>query len=110
MLESSKKMFQNNMIEKAGIIIFLFGNNYYNGELKISQGVLHDFQRAQEQHKYLIPVGSTGYCADYILTEIENDIENYLYLKPYIRKLKLEKNPQKLVELIITIIKNIKSM
>lgn len=110
MLASSKKMFQNNMIEKAGIIIFLFGNNYYDGELKISQGVLHDFQRAQEQNKYLIPVGSTGYCAEYILSILENNIENYLYLKPYLKKLKSEKNPQKLVELIIAIIKEIKSM
>lgn len=110
MNESSKKMFQNNMIENAGIIIFLFGNNYYDGELKISQGVLHDFQRAQEHHKYIIPVGTTGYCAEYILSEIEKNIDEYIYLKPYLHKLKSEKNPQKLVELIISIIKYIKSL
>ena len=107
---SSKKMFQNNMIENAGIIIFLFGNNYYNGELKLSQGVLHDFQRAQQQHKYIIPVGSTGYCAEYILSEIEKNINEYTYLKPYLHQLKIERNPKKLVELIIAIIKYIKSL
>ena len=110
MSKSSKEMFQNNMIEKAGIIIFLFGNNYYDGELRISQGVLHDFQRAKEQGKYLIPVGSTGYCAEHILLEIERNIENYPYLKPHLNDLKSEKNPQKLVDLIMTIIKDIKSI
>ena len=98
------------MIENAGIIIFLFGNNYYDGELKISQGVLHDFQRAQEHHKYIIPVGTTGYCAEYILSEIEKNIDEFIYLKPYLHKLKSEMNPQKLVELIISIIKYIKSL
>ena len=110
MNKTSKKMFQNNMIENAGVIIFLFGNNYYDGELKISQGVLHDFQRAQEQHKYLIPVGSTGFCAKYILSEIEENIDDYKYLKYYLSKLKSENDPQKLVKLIINILNDIKSL
>lgn len=110
MEESSKKMFQNNMIEKAGVVLFLFGNNYYDDELKISQGVLHDFERASAQHKYIIPVGSTGFCAEYILNIVETDIDNYSYLKPYINKLKSERNPDKLVKLILDIIEEIKDL
>lgn len=108
MSTSSKKMFQNNMIEKAGIVLFLFGNNFYDSELKISQGVLHDFERAIEHHKYIIPVGSTGFCAEYILNIIEKNIDNYKYLEPYLVELKTEHNPKELVEIILKVIENIR--
>ena len=110
MKESSKKMFQNNMIEKAGIVIFLFGNNYYNGQLKDSQGVFHDYERALKHHKYIIPIGATGFCSEFILSEVEKNIDDFLYLKPFLSKLKSEKNPQKLVELILNVIETIKSL
>lgn len=105
---SSKKMFQNNMIEKSGIVLFLFGNNFYDSELEISRGVLHDFERALEQHKYIIPVASTGFCAEHILNIMEKDIDSYKYLKPYLNKLRNERNPEKLVDVIIEIIDNIR--
>lgn len=106
---SSKRMFQHNMIEEAGIILFLFGNNFYDSELKISQGVLHDFERATEQHKYIVPVGSTGFCAEHILNLVEKNIDNYKYLEPYLYVLKNECNPDKLVDIILKVIDNIRS-
>ena len=88
--------------------LFLFGNNFYDSELEISRGVLHDFERALEQHKYIIPVASTGFCAEHILNIMEKDIDSYKYLKPYLNKLRNERNPEKLVDVIIEIIDNIR--
>lgn len=110
MKKDSKKMFQDNMISEVGIVIFLFGNNYYDGELKNSKGVYHDYERALEQKKYIIPVGSTGYCAEQILSEIEEDIGNYPYLKPFLSELKTEKEPEKLVKVIMNVINEINKL
>jgi hypothetical protein len=108
MKPEAKTMFQNNMISKAGIIIFLFGNNYYNGKLLSSRGVMHDFERAIKANKYVIPIGSTGFASKDILDIIVNDIDKYAYLKPYINKLLDETNSEKLITLILTIIQDIR--
>ena len=104
---STKKMFQLDMISPVGIVIFLFGNQYYNGELCNSKGVWHDFERALELKKFIIPVGSTGYAALEIEEKLEQFPECYSYLNQYWKKLKLEKDPEKLSDLIIEIIKSI---
>lgn len=110
MSEESKKLFQHNMISQAGIILFIFGNQYYNGELSISKGVLEDYERALAQNKYIIPVGSTGFASEKILNEIETNIENYKYLKLYINDLKEERDPLKLIDVVINVIKSIRDI
>ena len=105
--QQAKTMFQNNMIAETGIVIFLFGNQYYNGTLSTSNGVMNDFKRTMEQNKYIIPVGSTGFAAKEIMDYIGNDKEHYSYLKPFWEKLSTEKDPEALSDLIIEIIKRI---
>lgn len=107
MEKKAKKMFQDNMISEAGIVIFIFGNNYYNGKLESSLGVMGDYERAKEQNKFMIPIGSTGFASLDILNEMENDKEKYPYLKNFWNFLRTERDPQKLSDLIIEIIKKI---
>ncbi len=83
-----KKMFQDNMISEAGIVLFLFGNQYYNGELKSSKGVIEDFHRAVEQDRYIIPIPTTGFASEEIFNEIINHIDDYFYLAGFLDELK----------------------
>lgn len=104
----AKKNYQNKMISESGIIIFLFGNNFYDGNLEVSKGVLHDFARAKEQGKFIIPVGSTGWAAKKISDEIFSNIDDYQYLKQFIEKLNNTKDYEELTTLIISCINFIK--
>lgn len=105
----AKNNYQQNMISQVGIVIFLFGNQYYDNELEISRGVMHDYERALEQKKYIIPVGSTGFAAENILNDIENNIEKFPYLRPFISQLRNEKDTYRLVALIFRIIDYIRN-
>lgn len=96
------------MIKKVGIVIFLFGNNFYDGQLKASKGVLGDYSRALEHNKYIIPVGATGYAAKVILEEIELNIEKFYYLKNFISRLNTETDPDMLVNTILETIEYIR--
>lgn len=96
------------MISQAGIVIFFFGNQYYNNILDISKGVIHDYERAKAQQKYIIPIGSTGFAAEWILNNIEININDFTYLKPFMKRLKNERNPEKIVTLVLEIINYIR--
>lgn len=105
----AKKKFQNNMISEAGIVIFLFGNQYYDNTLQNSRGVIHDFRRAVDQNRFVIPVASTGWASLEIFQEILSNFSNYSYLKDFMDQLLIERDPDKLSDLIISCIKYIKS-
>lgn len=103
----TKKMFQNDMISEVGIVVFLFGNQYYGGKLCSSKGVYDDYKRAVEQNKFMIPVGSTGFAALDILNEMEMEKNKYSYLNGYWKDLRSQNDPEKLCALIIEIISKI---
>ncbi|SEK28890.1 SIR2 family protein [Paenibacillus sp. OK003] len=104
----AKKMYQDDMIKKVGIVIFLFGNNFYDGQLQVSKGVLGDYSRALEHNKYIIPVGATGYAAKFISGKIELNINNFHYLKKFISRLNTETDPDMLVNTILETIEYIR--
>lgn len=103
----AKKLFQNDMMSQAGIVIILFGNQYYDGKLSNSKGVFHDYQRALEHKRFIIPVGVTGYSALEIQKDMEIHKDEYPYLQNYWEDLRNEKDINALVQLILTIIKKI---
>lgn len=107
MNKDSKKMFQTNMINEAGIVLFLFGNKYYNGTLSSSRGVFEDFTMAKENKKYIIPVGATGFAALDIQNELEKNKSNYPYLEGFWDDLKDSSDINKLINTILNIIDNI---
>lgn len=107
-IPNAKNNFQKNMISQAGIILFFWGNQYYDGKLEISRGVLHDYERALAHQKYVIPIASTGYASYYILNDIEKNIDKFPYLKPFLKELKNEKDPDNIISLIFRIIEYIR--
>ena len=105
----SKEVMRNDIYCKNGITIFLFGNQFYNGVLQASKGVMNDYIRAKEQNMYLIPVGSTGGTSKIIFDEIKDNISNYSYLQKYNDILGESTDPEELVKAILNIISDIKN-
>ena len=64
--------YRQDLISKAGIAIFLFGNK--NGDVGITDadGVRKEFEIAKEQGLKLIPVGATGYISKQLWEEVNN--------------------------------------
>ncbi|MDR1697887.1 MAG: SIR2 family protein [Erysipelotrichaceae bacterium] len=104
-----REMYQHNMINDAGIILFLFGNNRYDGIIKPSKTVLEEFERSKKYGKYIIPVGATGYAASIILDAISKENSEFKYLVPHIGTLKDSENIKKLVDTVSEIILSIRN-
>ncbi|WP_342275889.1 SIR2 family protein [Spiroplasma endosymbiont of Nebria brevicollis] len=98
--------YRNKIIEKSGVIIFVFGNKFDKKHNKIinSQGMMEEFEIAKSQNKIIIPIGSTGYMSKKILNLIEKDIKDFKYLKDYLTILKSEKDYKKIVSIIVEIL------
>ena len=69
-----------------------------------SREVYQEFCIAQELGLRVIPVGSTGYEAKIIWDEVKGKINEFYYLSKKISVLGHETNPQKLTEIILSII------
>ncbi len=89
----------------SGIALFMFGQGDLdkNG----SQGVRQEFEVAKELGLKIIPLGVTGYEALNIWNEVKNNTAEYGYLEKYMESLRTEKNADKLVKIIITIINDL---
>ncbi|WP_342275861.1 SIR2 family protein [Spiroplasma endosymbiont of Nebria brevicollis] len=98
--------YRNKIIEKSGVIIFVFGNKFDKKHNKIinSQGMMEEFEIAKSQNKIIILIGSTGYMSKEILDLIIKDIKDFKYLKDYLTILKSEKDYKKIVSIIVEIL------
>lgn len=96
--------YREDIIKNIGITIFLFGNKEVNGEIKNADGCLEEFKIAKETGKIIIPIGSTGYAANQILTEIKNNIEKYTYLKKYVNDLETKTEKEEIIKIVLKII------
>ncbi|CAN7776116.1 SIR2 family protein [Cupriavidus necator] len=66
---------REHIIEKAGIAIFLFGNNRdANGNVALAKGVREEFQIAKRMGLHIIAVGSTGWVAREISERMAADV------------------------------------
>lgn len=101
--------YRESMISKTGIAIFMFGNKQNTDTNKTvdSQGCLEEFQIAKRNKNIIIPIGSTGYVAKKIWDEVNRNLKDYPYLSEDMEKLNSETNIDKIVEIIIGIIKKI---
>lgn len=102
--------YRKNMIQQAGIAIFMFGNKASNTGTIIADGVLKEFKIAKESNKVIIPIGSTGWAASQILDDIKKNINDYPYLVDYIAELNTCVEPEKLINLIMEIIEKVKEL
>lgn len=65
------------MIERAGIIIIIFGNKENNGKVVEADGVYKEFEIAKSMNKFIIPVGMTGSMSRIIWKEMSENFESY---------------------------------
>jgi hypothetical protein len=69
--------YRKDMINHAGIAIFMFGNKIESGDLVESDGMLEEFSIAKEKGLLIIPIGATGFVAKKIQDIIEGNICEY---------------------------------
>ena len=72
-----------------------------------SPGTYQEFEIARANGFTIIPVGSTGYEANIIWKEIKKNINEFYYLSKRMDALRNEKNPEKLAELIVSILDDV---
>lgn len=66
--------YRQEIMSHAGIAIFLFGTKEVDGETKLSDGMLREFEIAREHGVAVLPVGATGGAAEVIAAKaLENN-------------------------------------
>lgn len=68
--------YREDMINHAGIAIFLFGNKLSENSVVLSNGMREEFEIAKRKGLFLIPVGSTGYMAEQLWGEKNAEIQS----------------------------------
>lgn len=70
--------YRNDMISKAGIAIFLFGNKLdADGEIIDSNGMFEEFEICLKNNVIPVPIGVTGSVAKSLWERIASDFEKY---------------------------------
>ncbi len=75
--------YRREMIGKAGIAIFLFGEKVESGTRSIAEGVIEEFQIAHELGLTVIPVGATGSAAKVLHDRVLSDFNSFYPHKGY---------------------------
>ena len=102
------KKYREEILKETGVSIFIFGNKIDKKSevTNNADGCLQEFKIAKEKGNMIIPVGSTGYAAKEIYDKVKENINDYPYLKRYMKSLGKETDENKIAELIIKILKN----
>lgn len=69
--------YREDMISRAGISIYLFGNKKQDGNIVEAKGVEAEFNIALEAKHIVIPVGCTGCMAQKLWKQVNSNIEKY---------------------------------
>ncbi len=97
---SQKYKHREFMIAKANVVIFMYGFE------SSDSGMIEEFNIAKkDQRKIIIPIGSTGGAAKIIYDEVKANILKYPYLEKVIDNLLEETNIDKLISIILDIIR-----
>lgn len=71
--------YRKEMISKAGIAIFVFGNKKNeSGDVILADGMIEEFEIAYKAGLIVIPVGTTGYVANELHKKVSKDFDKYL--------------------------------
>lgn len=76
----AKKLWQQyreDMISRAGISIFMFGNKKERDEIVLANGVSTEFDIAVKMKNIVIPIGCTGYMAHELWNEVNSNFKKY---------------------------------
>lgn len=100
--------YRKDMISDTGVAVFMFGNKKDPTNLsKIinAPGCREEFSVARDNKNIIIPIGSTGFMAKEIFDEVKANMDDYKYLEKYMDALETENDVNKLVEIVIAIVK-----
>lgn len=108
------KKYREDMISRAGVSVFLFGNKLVDGKVVLANGMRSEYEIAVDMHNLIVPVGCTGYIAQEIWNEINKDLSAYYThiddpLKDAFAKLNLKCSNHDLVNNIISFIRLFKN-
>ena len=73
--------YRKDMIQRAGIVILLFGNKLVDGKIQPSGGMREEFEIAKDFGAFLLPVGATGYIAEDLWKEVIATFDEKKYAK-----------------------------
>lgn len=113
--EDYKKLWQTyreDMISRAGVSIFLFGNKLVKGEVKLADGLQNEFDIAKNRGHSLLPLGYTGYKSLELWNEVNDNFEKYYSddekLKEAFQQLNIKKSIDENIQDILSFIKIVK--
>ena len=75
--------YREDMINRAGVSIFLFGNKLVDETLQLADGIEKEFNIAKDNGHILLPLGYTGYKALELWNKINENFEVYYPKKQY---------------------------
>ena len=108
------KKYREDMMSRAGVSVFLFGNKLVDGKVVLANGMRSEYEIAVDMHNLIVPVGCTGYIAQEIWNEINKDLSAYYTniddpLKDAFAKLNMKCSNHDLVNNIILFIRLFKN-
>lgn len=98
--------YRQDMIQRAGVALFLFGNKQADGQIVLADGVVQEFEIAQEYGLELVPVGATGFAAEELGRRILGNLGNQSskYIEAFRRLQEPVERPQELSSRIIDLL------
>lgn len=95
--------YRKDMIDYAGIAIFIFGNKLEGGRIVLSNGMREELEIAKERNLLLIPIGSTGYISELFWNELkEENSESKIYEELGDKN----KEPKEIIDLILDFLRS----
>lgn len=71
------KKYREDMISRAGVSIFLFGNKLNDNKIVLANGMQSELEIAVAMHNLIVPVGCTGYVAHEIWDRINKNMSAF---------------------------------
>lgn len=69
--------YRNDMISKAGIAIFIFGNKLVDDKIVDSNGMFEEFEICLKCNVIPIPIGATGFLSKKLWDKVTSDLKSY---------------------------------
>lgn len=75
-LSSLWTKYREDMINHAGIALFIFGNKENGNNIVLSNGMREEYEIAKSKGLFLLPIGATGYMAEQLWSEKNTEIQS----------------------------------
>ena len=69
--------YRTDVVSRAGIAIFVFGNKLEDISIKEADGMWKEFEIARFNNSLLIPVGASGYTSERIWNQVVHQFDDY---------------------------------